>query len=193
MDEYGTMMLLGIIGLFVFLIVLFILNILSKQWQTLAKTKQALSKLLFFNIPIRVYIQGYVLFSISSFKNLKLVTNGQFTGKATIIITYFMFLMTFFFPFWVVYFLWNFSKKEGRSKWKKRTTALRTGVKEGEEVHWMITMYYGLFLIRRLVFCLLIEFLGQEWGCLPQLALINFTFVAFALYLATIKPFQDSI
>jgi hypothetical protein len=112
-------------------------------------------RMLFFNLPIRIYIQGYLLFTLGSFYNFKHISEVESEGISIATVVFFLF--NIFSPYAVLWFILWYRGKTYQTQTKVLTRNLNITKTSS-------LILYFLFLIRRQVYAIFLEFFDTTWG-----------------------------
>ena len=105
-DNLGSMFMYlgGFIGLVVFA---FLIRFLKNKYQLVNKVYTYLSNLIFWNMILRMFLEGYMEYSITSLMNIYKLKWESRSDAFSSVFSIIIFLWIFIFPFLVWYLCWK--------------------------------------------------------------------------------------
>ncbi|TNV87623.1 hypothetical protein FGO68_gene4551 [Halteria grandinella] len=184
LDNMGSMI-LYLLALCVLVGFALLLKILSKRISWVLTIYNYLANMLFFNIFLRMFLEGYIQYALSSMLNMTSLEWDTDRNIFSSLLAICIFIAVIIFPSFIWLLLWNkqalLDEEVSQQKFGSTYFELKTFSKSA-------LLYNVFYTGRRLLFALVITFLGDAWVIQIVLMIIHSSLLM--VYLLLVQPFM---
>ena len=181
-------MFIYLLGFFQLVAFALLLRSIKNKYETINKIYTYLANIIFWNMFLRLFLEGYIEFSISSLMNLYNIRWDSKSDTFSSIFSIIIFAWIIFFPFLVWILLW---KNFNHLKDQTQINTIGTIYIELRQDSKMALLYHVFYTLRRLFFSLLV-FVFRDQPSI-QVQLFVFHCILVIIYIVLCKPFENPV